>query len=234
MVAARTTGGEREYRVQPGDTLSGIARQFDTTAPTLAVLNRIQERDVITPGQVLILPSTSSPPVVAERPPSQETTTTVQRVAERPPTQETATPAKRVATRSYEVRPGDTLWSIAQRFGTTVPTLLALNRLKPQQPIKPREVLSLPSAASQPVVAEVAPRRLVAAPKRYKVQPGDTLWEIAQRFGTTVPTLLALNGLKQRQQLKPGQVLMLPPPSSQEATADTPDRREGLLVPTGV
>jgi membrane-bound lytic murein transglycosylase D len=257
MVAARTAGGEREYRVQPGDTLSGIARQFDTTAPTLAVLNKIQARDVIQPGQILILPTTSAPTAVAERSPSQEIATTAKRAAERPASQEIATTVKRVVTKNYEVQPGDTLWEIAQRFDTTVPALLALNGFKQQQAIKAREVISVPAAASR---AGIAPRRLAAATKRYKVRPGDTLWEIAQRFGTTVPALLALNGLKQRQQLKPGQVLMLPPPSSQEAMADTrhlmartayplqhstllatwnrdpyaADRRAALCAPTGV
>jgi LysM repeat protein len=45
--------------------------------------------------------------------------------------------------------------------------------------------------------------------RTYKVRPGDTLTEIARRFGTTVPALLALNGLK-KPVIKPGQVLTLP------------------------
>jgi membrane-bound lytic murein transglycosylase D len=204
VVAAKTAVGSREYRVQPGDTLSEIARQFDTTASTLAVLNRIQERDTIKPGQVLALPST----------------TFQQTVAERSPAPEQAPPPKRTPTKRYEVRPGDTLWGIAQRFDTTVPTLVALNGLKEQQAIKPGEVLSLPSTSSQTASAAPAPRQPAPAPKSYEVRVGDTLWGIAQRFGTTVPTLVALNGLKQRQQIKPGQVLALPA-TSQETAALT-------------
>ena len=188
------------YRVKPGDTLSTIARQFDTTAPTLAVLNRIEKRNVIKPGQALILPSTAAPPTVVAR----------------PPTPEKVAPTKRAAAKGYQVRPGDTLWSIAQRFDTTVPTLVALNGLK-QQSIKPGTVLSLPSASSQTVVAQAVLRQPAVTTKNYAVQPGDTLWSIAQRFGTTVPTLATLNGLKQQQQLKPGQVLTIPASPSQEA-----------------
>jgi LysM repeat protein len=99
---------------------------------------------VIKPGQVLVLPSTSSTPVVAERLPPQTMVTT----------------AKRPATRSYEVQPGDTLWEIAQRFGTTVPTLAALNGLKQRQPLKAGQILLLPPPSSQE--ARAATQHLVA------------------------------------------------------------------------
>ncbi len=224
LVAKATAGASvtREYRVQPGDTLSRIAQQFDTTAPALAVLNGIQERDMIVAGQVLTLPPTTAQPAVAE--PIQAQATVAPKVVAAPiQAQATVAPAKRVAAKKYQVRPGDTLSSIAQRFDTTVPTLVALNGLKQQRSIKSGTVLSLPSDSPQTVAAESVPRRpAVAAPKRYQVRLGDTLWSIAQRFRTTVPTLAALNGLKPRQQLRPGQVLTLPPPSLQEAAVRTP------------
>jgi membrane-bound lytic murein transglycosylase D len=223
-LVAKATSGEsltREYRVQPGDTLSGIARQFDTTAPTLAVLNGIEARDTIVSGQVLTLPPITAQQEVAG-PVQAQATVTPKVAAEPTKAQTTVTPAKRVAVKKYQVRPGDTLWEIAQRFDTTVPTLAALNGLQKQQAIKPGAVLSLPSAAPQTVAAAPVSRQPTAAPKRYQVRPGDTLWSIAQRFRTTVPTLAALNGLKPRQRIKPGQVLMLPPSSLQEAAQPTP------------
>ena len=223
LVAKATSGASvtREYRVQPGDTLSRIAQQFDTTAPALAVLNGIQERDMIVAGQVLTLPPTTTQPAAAE--PIQTQATVAPKVVATPiQAQATVAPAKRVVAKKYQVRPGDTLSSIAQRFDTTVPTLVALNGLKQHRSIKPGVVLSLPSDSPQTVAAESVPRRPAAAPKRYQVRLGDTLWSIAQRFRTTVPTLAALNGLKPRQQIKPGQVLTLPPPSLQEAAVRTP------------
>jgi membrane-bound lytic murein transglycosylase D len=239
-VAKATAGASitREYRVQPGDTLSGIARQFDTTAPTLAVLNGIEARDMLVAGQVLTLPpitaqqevagplrtqATVTPKVVAE-PSKAQAAVTPKEVAAPSKAQATGTAAKRVAVKKYQVRSGDTLWEIAQRFDTTVPTLVALNGLQKQQSIKPGSVLSLPSAAPQTVATAPVSRQPAAAPKRYQVRPGDTLWSIAQRFRTTVPTLVELNGLKPRQQIKPGQVLTLPPPSLQEAAQPTPVR----------
>ena len=175
---------------------------------------------MIVAGQVLTLPPTTAQPAVAE--PLQAQATVAPKVVAAPiQAQARVAPAKRVAAKKYQVRPGDTLSSIAQRFDTTVPTLVALNGLKHQRSIKSGVVLSLPSASPQTVAAESVPRRPAAAPKRYQVRLGDTLWSIAQRFRTTVPTLAALNGLKPRQQIKPGQVLTLPPPSLQEAAART-------------
>ena len=232
LVATATSGPSitHEYRVQPGDTLLRIAQQFDTTAPALATLNGIQERDTIVAGQVLMLPPTTAQQAVAA-PIQAQAAVTPKAVAAPIQAQAAVTPAKRVAAKKYQVRPGDTLSSIAQRFDTTVPTLVALNGLKHQRSIKSGVVLSLPSASPQTVAAESVPqtvaaesvprRPVVAAPKRYQVRLGDTLWSIAQRFRTTVPTLAALNGLKPRQQIKPGQVLTLPPPSLQEAAART-------------
>jgi membrane-bound lytic murein transglycosylase D len=218
--AASEASATREYRVQPGDTLSGIARQFDTTAPTLAVLNGIDARDMILSGQVLMLPPPAVQQAMAELPQAQAQATATPKVVAAPiQAQATITPAKRVVVKKYRVRPGDTLWEIAQRFDTTVPALAALNGLKRRQSIKSGMVLSLPSDSSQTVAAESVAQRPAVAPKRYQVRLGDTLWSIAQRFRTTVPTLVALNGLKQRQQIKPGQVLLLPASSLQEAVA---------------
>jgi membrane-bound lytic murein transglycosylase D len=126
--------------------------------------------------------------------------------------------------RDYQVQPGDTLSAIAQRFGTTAPTLAGLNGLQHPHMLKPGQTLTLPSAAAQAMVAggasprgTTAPAARPAAVKDYQVRPGDTLWAIAQRFGTTVPTLVALNTLKQ-QTIKPGQMLTLPSTPSREVT----------------
>jgi membrane-bound lytic murein transglycosylase D len=179
-------------------------------------LNGIDTRYAILSGQVLILPPPTTQQAVAE--PIQAQATVIPKTVARPiQAQATITPAKRVVVKKYQVRPGDTLSSIAQRFDTTVPTLASLNGLKQRQSIKSGMVLSVPSASTQTVVVETASQRPAAAPKRYQVRLGDTLWSIAQRFRTTVPTLVAVNGLKPRQQIRPGQILILPPPSLQEA-----------------
>jgi len=49
-----------------------------------------------------------------------------------------------------------------------------------------------------------------APPLRYEVQPGDTLWDIAERHGTTVEALVEANPLASPDDLTPGQVLVVP------------------------
>jgi membrane-bound lytic murein transglycosylase D len=104
--------------------------------------------------------------------------------------------AEQIRAVQYRVRRGDTLSTIARRFGTTTSVLTSLNNLKRRHVLRVGQVLRLPHAVQES--------------KHYRVQPGDTLSTIAQRFGTTVSALAELNELGRPYTLRPGQVLQLP------------------------
>lgn len=97
----------------------------------------------------------------------------------------------------YVVRSGDTLWLLAQRFGTTVDAIMRLNGLTSDM-LNIGQVLRIPSSSTAPVPYF-----------RYTVRSGDTLWLLAQRFGTTVNAIKNLNGLSS-DLLNIGQVLLIP------------------------
>lgn len=97
----------------------------------------------------------------------------------------------------YVVRSGDTLWLLAQRFGTTVDAIMRLNGLTSDM-LNIGQVLKIPSSSTAPVPYF-----------RYTVRSGDTLWLLAQRFGTTVNAIKNLNGLSS-DLLNIGQVLLIP------------------------
>lgn len=101
-------------------------------------------------------------------------------------------PVKHVVSR------GETLWSIARRWGTTPEVLQRANGLRSSN-IMAGQVLEIPAD-----VVESAPRMAT-----YRVSRGDTLWTIAQRHGTTIGELRAANGLRSTR-IYAGQVLQVP------------------------
>ena len=87
-----------------------------------------------------------------------------------------------------------------------------------QQPVGPAPVVSLPAAPE-----------LAASGETYLVQSGDTLWDIALRFETTVEAIVAANALADETDLSIGQELVIP---SAGAVAEDGDSAEGAPVET--
>ncbi|MGE5587839.1 MAG: LysM peptidoglycan-binding domain-containing protein [Clostridia bacterium] len=113
---------------------------------------------------------------------------------------------------TYVVQPGDTLTLIAGRFGTTVAAIVEANNIANPDVIFVGQVLQIPVPGAPPAPAP-APQPPVAVPvgfRLYIVQPGDTLAEIAARFGTTVAVLAAINRIPNPDLIIVGQVLLVP------------------------
>lgn len=97
---------------------------------------------------------------------------------------------------TYTVRPGNTLFAIAQFFGTTVNDIANANALVYPYTIYPGQELVLPIEN-------------ISSPKYYVVRPGDSMWSIANRYGLDVEGLLRLNNLENPNIIYPGQILRL-------------------------
>lgn len=122
-------------------------------------------------------------------------------------------PAQALA-HTYTVRPGDTLTSIAAAHGTSVAALASANGIVRPNLIVIGQRLSVPSGAA------------ATGGGTYRVRPGDTLSDVALRFGTTVEALARLNGIRFVDLIRIGTLLRLP-------TAGTPAPSEGTPVPSG-
>ncbi len=95
--------------------------------------------------------------------------------------------------RTVTVRRGDTLWALSRRYHTTVSELVRLNNIPDPNLIYVGQVLRLPG--------EDQPQG-----QFYTVRPGDTLWAIAVRYGTTVARLARINNIPNPDLIFPGQV----------------------------
>lgn len=98
----------------------------------------------------------------------------------------------------YQVRRGDSLWKVARSMGVSVRALRAANNLSSDR-IHPGQILRVPTGGA----------RMAASAREYRVQTGDSLWEIARAHRTSVRKLRNENGLRS-DRIRPGQVLTVP------------------------
>lgn len=108
--------------------------------------------------------------------------------------------------RSYTVKSGDSLGSIAARMNTSVKTLRQLNQLKSEK-LKAGQKLQLPDDQIKQSVAKATPGR---KPQTYQVKSGENLWTIAQKLRIDSEELRLFNKLKADTHLQPGQILKVP------------------------
>jgi len=101
---------------------------------------------------------------------------------------------------TYTVKRGDSLYSIANRYNTSVAELKSLNNLTSNM-LSIGQVLRLPGTQTTTTITSPS--------NTYIVKRGDSLYSIANSYGTTVDALKSLNGLTSNT-LSIGQVLRLP------------------------
>ncbi|MGE5554578.1 MAG: LysM peptidoglycan-binding domain-containing protein [Betaproteobacteria bacterium] len=165
--------GAAIHTVRPGDTLFLIAQRYGTTVNNLRWTNNIWS-DAIYPGQTLNVPGSSR-----------------------------GDSGYSLADGStYSVQPGDSLFLIAQRYGTTVDALRQANGIWTDT-LYVGQTLTIPSGGGG------ASGGGNGNGGSYTVQPGDTLFLIAQRYGTTVDALRQANGIW-TDTLYAGQALTIP------------------------
>lgn len=133
-----------------------------------------------------------------------------------------AGPAQQTTT-TYVVQWGDTMYSIAVRFNTTVQAIATANNITNPNLIYAGQTLIIPTGTPPPTTPPSTPGGTVV----YTVQPGDYLAKIARQFNTTVSAIVAANNIPNPNLIYPGQQLIIPvggtvPPPATSVPATPP------------
>lgn len=121
----------------------------------------------------------------------------------------TATPApKPGGAVTYKVQTGDTLSSIAAKFGIAWQDLAQANGMTSKSTLRIGQELTIPGAGGG--AAPTSAPASSASPTKYVVKSGDSLATIAAKYGLTWQDLAAANGLTATSRLRIGQELVVP------------------------
>lgn len=161
------------YIVQPGDNLSRIARRFGTTVHAIVQANGIVNPNYVYVGQRLYIPSGGGGGY---------------------------TPYP-VDSRIYIVQAGDSLSKIARRFNTTVQAIAMANGITNTSYVFIGQRLIVPIGYAYPPSVYGF---------YYTVRAGDTLSQIAKRYGVNMYTLASINGISNLSRVYIGQRLFIP------------------------
>ncbi len=177
--------------VRRGDSLWNISRAYGVSIAALKSFNQLRSSR-LRPGQQLAIPYKGSGGSKRK----------ARTVSYKPP--------KGMQASTYLIRRGDTLWSISRQFDVTVTQIRKWNGLGRWQKIFPGQKLKI---YSDQVINSVDSMTVNSASTEkgwrvHRVRRGDTLWDIARRYGVTVADISAWNKLNGHK-IKPGHQLKI-------------------------
>ena len=229
LATTATANADTTHKVAKNDTVWDLSQKYGVSIQAIEALNNIdQNSHLIITGQTLKVPAKDAQ--------VSENNNTAQAADKKADTENTS---------DVTVKAGDTLWTLAQQYNTSVEKLRELNGLAAdaylihpgnvlkingtvqatQQPAQTEQPVQQPE---QPVVQQEATQQQAQEPQlvvsanhtTHTVQAGESLYSIAQAYGVTVDSLRAANNLGAT--LLVGQTLTINDPAkdpAQEAAA---------------
>ena len=180
-----------EVTVKPGETLSEIAERYGTSVERLMQLNNLRSPQDLWAGSRIQVPGAGG---------------------------STARGGGGSGSGNYTVKNGETLSEIAERYGTSVDRLMQLNGLRSPQDLWAGSRIQVPGASpARPTSTSTAKAPVNRNAREHKVQPGETLSEIADRYGIPMERLVSLNNLSKPNDLQAGATIKLRSPASTTA-----------------
>lgn len=165
------------HKIKPGETLSTISRRYRVSMHRITIANNIRKRHYIIAGKTLKIPQKS---IILSR-----------SKKDNAPTNENIF--------THIVQPGDSLWIIAKRYGTTTNKIRELNNLSNSN-LHIRQVLKISGSKKRPAQSGL---------RTYNVKRGDSPFKIAKRYDMSLESFLNINGLTPRSKIYPKQKLYI-------------------------
>lgn len=219
------------HTVQAGESLTSIARKYNTTIQDVSALNGLSVTDGVLIGQKLKVPAGIKPTQATTK--AEPKTTSAEQV-------------------KYTIASGDSLTSVANKYNVSVEALAAANNLPTDAGLIRGKTLIIPSGTSKADTKKVAPKaepkktdtqikkdepktdvakgKVLKPTEKYTVQAGDTLIGLAKKHGVSVEDLATTNNMATNTTLKRGQVILVPkapaktdPKSDPKKTDKKPD-----------
>jgi len=165
--------GTQPYIIRAGDTFYSLAIRFNTTVAAIMAANPGVDPDRLMIGQRICIPG---PPTPGECP---------------------------SGTQPYIIRAGDTFYSLAIRFNTTVEAIMAANPGVDPNRLMIGQQICIPHTGLPPCPGG----------QYYTIRSGDTLYALANRFNVTVAAIIAANPGIDPMSLRIGQIICIPAPA---------------------
>ena len=181
------------YQAKRGERLASISNKFGISVAQLRDVNDISARGRLKPNQPLLVPAHSS---------GADSESNLA-VVETPAATTDGDAGEHTAQR-HKVRKGDSLYSIAKRYGMSTKQLMALNGLK-KTSLRSGQILMV--SGQMPRTADSA--QSARSKTRYTVKRGETVASIARKFNVAASDLRRWNNLGSKRNPSPGRTLII-------------------------
>ena len=216
----------KTHAVKSGETLYSISKLYRVTPFNILKYNKeIKQGDVLKPNTILVIPMQAS---ASDTSPLPETPKVVPVVKQADEEQDQRTPLR---FRTHRVRKKETIYGISRRYEVSVDDIKRYNKELYSTPLKKGMRIEIPVYPKiEEVIDSINPEDF----ETYIVQPKETRWSIAHKYGITVDSLVSLNAFlpKTTNHLAIGQELNLPKKPGSTVEGQVVQLFESYTVPS--